>query len=176
VTEPEPCEGDEADEVAAGPTDALAACPPARPARNQPRFLGMIRVDHAALWRGYVEGDELCEIAGIGPIPVPSARRLLSDAVLYLLVTKGSAVGTTVNLKRGATVAQRVALLWGNPKCCVTGCNNPRTEIDHVEPWSETRVTKLASLQGLCGHHHDLKTRLGWRTVKENGITRMVPP
>jgi hypothetical protein len=146
------------------------------PDHKAPAFLGIIRVDHDALWRGYVQGDELCEIAGLGPIPVPSARRLLTDALLYLVVTKGSAVATTVNIKRGPTVAQRVALLWGSPACCVTGCNNPRTEIDHVVPWAHTKVTKLPDLDVLCHHHHDLKTRLGWRTVKETGLTRMVPP
>ena len=38
----------------------------------------IVRVDHAALLRGHVEGDETCEIEGIGPIPVAEAQRLVS--------------------------------------------------------------------------------------------------
>ena len=34
------------------------------------KYLGLIRVDQEALRRGGVEGDERCEIAGLGPIPV----------------------------------------------------------------------------------------------------------
>jgi hypothetical protein len=69
-----------------------------------------------------------------------------------------------------------MALLWGNPICCVTGCNNPRCEIDHVEDWAETHQTRLELLRPLCHHHHDLKTRSGYRLVEEDGIARMVPP
>ena len=42
-----------------------------------PRFLGLVRVDHEALVRGSVEGDEVCEISGLGPIPVGVARALV---------------------------------------------------------------------------------------------------
>jgi hypothetical protein len=45
----------------------------ARPARTKAtpaRYLGIIRVDHLALRRGAVESDEVCEIAGLGAIPV----------------------------------------------------------------------------------------------------------
>ena len=39
-----------------------------------PQHLALLRLDIEALWRGYVEGDELCEITGLGPIPVATAR------------------------------------------------------------------------------------------------------
>ena len=50
---------------------------------------GHVLVDHAALVRGHAEEGESCEIPGVGPIPVASARRLADDGVLKLLVTKG---------------------------------------------------------------------------------------
>ena len=40
-----------------------------------PQHLALLRLDIAALWRGYVHGDELCEITGLGPIPVATATR-----------------------------------------------------------------------------------------------------
>ena len=39
-------------------------------------------VDHAALVRGFVKGDECCFIKGIGPVPVTTIRTMLSDAFL----------------------------------------------------------------------------------------------
>jgi hypothetical protein len=45
--------------------------------RPRAQHLGIIRVDLSALRRRAVEGDEVCEIKGIGPIPVRTARELL---------------------------------------------------------------------------------------------------
>jgi hypothetical protein len=64
-----------------------------------PRFIGFIRADIEALQRGSVEGDEVCEIAGLGPIPVTIARELLGDAILKLVITKGVDVAN-VSLKK----------------------------------------------------------------------------
>src|SRR5262249_39922295 len=54
------------------------------------RHLGLIRADLSALKRGHTEDGELCEITGIGSIPVTTARELLGDAILKLVVTKGT--------------------------------------------------------------------------------------
>jgi hypothetical protein len=40
-----------------------------------------VRVDAEALRRGHLEGGEVSEIPGVGPIPVAAARRLLNDAI-----------------------------------------------------------------------------------------------
>jgi hypothetical protein len=65
-----------------------------RSRRSNPRHLALLRVDLEALRRAAVEGDELCEIAGIGPVPVSVARELLGDAVLKLVITRGSTSST----------------------------------------------------------------------------------
>ena len=57
--------------------------------KTSPRFMALIRADIEALQRGSVEGDEICEIAGLGPIPATVARDLLGDAILKLVLTKG---------------------------------------------------------------------------------------
>ena len=49
------------------------------------RNLMLVRVDLEALTRGTVEGDETCEIAGLGPIPVTSGPRdALGESILKL--------------------------------------------------------------------------------------------
>jgi hypothetical protein len=141
-------------------------------------YLGLLRLDVAALQRGHVEGDETCEIAGLGPIPVSAARRLLGDAVLKLVLTRGVDVANVTHLGRGPTVSQKIALLWGSPGCAVTGC--PRMagiEHDHRIDWALTRHTVLGELDRLCGHHHDLKSQKGWVLVTgPDAIVELVPP
>src|SRR5207245_2753832 len=38
-----------------------------------------VRADHAAMVRGHVEGEEVCEIVGVGPVPVATARAMAED-------------------------------------------------------------------------------------------------
>src|SRR3546814_13151576 len=80
----------------AGPDTDIDGAAPARAGggrRGQPapQHLALLRLDVAALWRGYVQGDELCEVAGLGPIPVEAARRLLGAAVLNPTLPHGPA-------------------------------------------------------------------------------------
>jgi hypothetical protein len=130
---------------------------------SNPRYLALLRVDAAALRRGAVEGKELCEIAGIGPVPVSVAHDLLGHAIVKLVITDGVDVANVTHLGRGPTIAQKIALMWTNPTCIVEGCNRRRIEYDHQKPWAQTRHTRLDELDPLCGFHHDLKnpTRLG---------------
>jgi hypothetical protein len=51
-----------------------------------------------------------------------------------------------------------------------------RIEFDHREGWRKTHHTRLDDGDGLCGHHHDLKTLLGWARVEGTGQRPMVPP
>src|SRR3546814_6257056 len=57
-----------------------------------------------------VEGDETCEIAGVGPVSVSAVRRLLSDAFLTLVLRKGSDIRNVTHLGRQVTAAQRTAM------------------------------------------------------------------
>ena len=149
---------------------------PRRRRNRAMRYLGLIRVDIEALQRGQVDDDELCEITGAGPIPVARARELLGDAVLKLVITNGVDVLSVTHLGRAPTVAQRTALLWQNPTCSVTGCPRTWVEWDHRIDWARTHHTRLDELDGLCKHHHGLKTGLGWALVRGKGKRPMVPP
>jgi hypothetical protein len=133
-------------------------------------------VDVAALRRGAAAGDELCEISGVGPVPVPVARGLLGDAVLKLVITRGVAVCHVTHLGRGPTAAQKAALAWTSPGCTVEGCHRSRVEYDHRDDYARTRRTRLDQLDPLCAFHHDLKTRHNWALLPGAGKRPMVGP
>jgi hypothetical protein len=141
-----------------------------------PRFLALLRVDVETLRRGRVAGDELCEIRGVGPVPVPVAAGLLGRSVLQLVITRGVDVCNVTHLGRGPTAAQKIALAWASPGCTVQGCWRTRVEHDHRQPWAQTRHTRLDELDPLCEFHHDLKTRHGWALVAGTGKRPMVAP
>ena len=94
-----------------------------RPAPRPPTATVHVRVDHAALVRGHVEPGELCEIPGVGPIPVEVARRLAVDSVLNVLVTDGVDVTTVAHSGRTIPAALRRALVERDPECVVPGCD-----------------------------------------------------
>ncbi len=157
-----------------GRTESRSGCA-VRPSTN-PRYLALLRVDAQALRRGHVRGEELCEIAGVGPVPVSVAKDLLGEAILKLVITDGVDVANVTHLGRGPTAAQRAALLWANPTCSVQGCPRRRIEYDHQKPWAQTKHTRLDELDPLCGFHHDLKTRLGYALVAGKGKRAFVAP
>lgn len=151
---------------------------PARGAVRTPEpFQAILRVDLEALTRGQVRTDEVCEIDGVGPVPVCRARELLGEAVLKVVITKGVAVRTVTHLGRGPMAAQKIALLWEQPVCQVSGCGRrSRLEFDHNVPWAEDHVTEVGNLDRLCGQHHELKSVHNWALVRGFGVRRMVPP
>jgi hypothetical protein len=135
-----------------------------------------IRVDLEALKRGEVDGDELCEIPGVGPLAVSAARQLLGDSILKLVITRGVDVVNVTHLGRGPTIAQEVALLFRQPLCTVEGCYRTRVEYDHTLDWRYSRHTRVDELATKCGFHHAQKTVHGWALVEGTGKRPMVPP
>jgi Domain of unknown function (DUF222) len=162
----------------AGAPDSAGESPTSRRSRprSNPRYLALLRLDVDALRRGAVHDQELCEIAGIGPIPVTVARDLLGDAIIKLIITRGVDVLNVTHLGRGPSAAQRAALLWRNPSCTVQGCSRTRIEFDHRDPWANTHHTRLDELDPLCKFHHDQKTHLGYALIPGTGKRPIVPP
>jgi Domain of unknown function (DUF222) len=155
------------------PTGALKTAPKRTPAK----YLGIIRLDYEALIRGAAEGEEMCEIRGLGPIPVRIACDLLGDAILKLVITKGVDVVNVTHLGRSATMGQQVALWWQSHMCTREGCTRTeRLENDHGPEWRKTKHTRLNELDPVCDPDHDLKTNHGWDFVKGKGRRPMVPP
>ncbi len=150
--------------------------PVAKSSKVNPKHLALLRIDLEALVRGKVQGDELCEITGLGPIPIRLARQLLGESIIHLVITRGNDVATTVHLGRGPNAAQKVALLWSQPFCSNSACGRTHQESDHREPYANVRETWLGNSDGLCGHDHDLKTYKGWSLVEGTGRRDFVPP
>ncbi len=81
------------------------------------RNLAILRLDLEALTRGAPVAGETCEIAGLGPISVDSARAMLGESIVKLVITKGVDVQNVTHLGRGPSIAQKIALLWQQPGC-----------------------------------------------------------
>jgi hypothetical protein len=143
----------------------------------KPNTKVLVRVDLSAVRRGTTVPGEVCEIAGFGPIPVPEALKLMNEAFLTLLVTKGKDVCTVAHLGQQFTEHQKTALEWRDPECVVRGCHNTvRLERDHREDWADTHTTRVWSADRLCHHHHHLLKTQGWHLEAGDGKRRILPP
>jgi hypothetical protein len=134
-------------------------------------------VDTSALVRGHVEPGERCEITGVGPVPVTTARALLDDASVAVMTRDGDDITAVSRPTRTIPTKMRGALETRYPTCGVPGCANDQfLEIDHVVPIEEHGATEIANLWRLCSHHHALKTYQGWKVVGVDGDRDLVPP
>jgi len=146
-------------------------------AASPPGALVHVFVDHGALVRGHTATGEVCEIAGVGPIPVATARALATDAYLRVLVTDGTDVTAVAHARRTLPARLKTAVTARDRKCQVPGCEVRRPlHIDHVVAVSDGGLTSLANLQRLCPHHHYLKTHKGYRTGGRPGARTWHPP
>ena len=136
------------------------------------------RVDYGALWRGWVEGDEVCEIDGVGPVPVSVVEKLAEDAFVAVVLTDGVDVMRVAHFGRKATAFQTTALQWRDRHCVIEGCTNARTQVDHHVDWANSKRTFLPDLGGLRAFHHKLKTYKGYRLVDSSlpGRKRLIAP
>jgi hypothetical protein len=157
------------------PTAAPGAAPSPR-VKSPAKIL--VRVDFDALLRGYPTGDETCEIAGAGPVPVSAVADLVAaGGFLAGIVTHGQQVTGVAHLGRRPTDAQDTALEWLYPTCAAEGCGNRlRLEKDHRIPWADTKITLVDLLDRLCTHHHRLKTHQQWALTAGHGTRPFVPP
>ena len=134
-----------------------------------------LHVSDDAFRRGHTERREICEIEGAGPVPVSTARRLSSDAILKALVMKGTDVTHVVSLGRTIPAALATAIRTEQPACSIEGCEIDRhLELDHNVPWAQGGETSRENVDPLCGHHHDVKTRRDLRRLGPPGRQRLV--
>jgi hypothetical protein len=139
----------------------------------------LFRIDLLGLLRDHPVGDEVCELAGYGPVAPSAIRDLLDteDPFLAAVVTKGTDVVGVAHLGRRPNAHQQSALEWLYPTCAVEGCNSLAfLEYDHREDWAKSHTTIFELLDRHCPHHHDLKTRENWALVEGSGRRAFVPP
>jgi len=118
-----------------------------------------VRVDLPALLAGHTSPGEVCEIPGVGPVPVDHARTALSHGLLEVVITDGVDVRTGVTKTRHVPEALKVAIAERDERCKVRACDRTHhLERHHTEPFAEHRRTSYEVLGMLCGAHHDLVT------------------
>ncbi|MDQ1434272.1 MAG: hypothetical protein QOF59_1088, partial [Actinomycetota bacterium] len=136
----------------------------------------VIRVDHVAFVRGDTIDGEVCEIVGVGPIPVVIAQKLADDAILKALITDGTDVRAVSHPGRTIPARLRTALEELQPECVIAACHVDRhLEIDHNVPVAEGGQTAIGNLSRVCHHHHDLKHARDLRIVGDGTSKRLVP-
>jgi len=145
---------------------------------NGPDVVMHVRVDHSAFVRERTVEGETCEVAGVGPIPVATARALASDSILYGIVTKGIDVTTIANLGRTVSAALRAALEYRDHVCRVLGCTVQHgLEIHHKNPVVDLGESSLENTVRMCHWHHYLVTHQGYRLEPSgDGDYRLVAP
>jgi hypothetical protein len=138
----------------------------------------LVVIDAAALRRGTTEGDELCEIEGIGPVSVLAATELLTEGGLRYLVKEGFDIKTVTKATRDIARSIEMALTVRDRTCARPGCGKRLgLEIDHREvDYSADGPTELDNLVRLCPDCHALKTFGGWRLEGEPGNWKWIAP
>ena len=123
-----------------------------------------VRVDFPALVRGRTEPGEVCEITGVGPVPVAVVSQMLDDAILRVVVVDGADVVSVSHPGRFVGARLRTAVEELFPECAISGCHvTAHLEIDHNLPVEAGGPTALWNLDRLCRHHHRHKHRYDLR-------------
>ncbi|CAB4945768.1 unannotated protein [freshwater metagenome] len=131
---------------------------------NRANAVMNIRVDINALKRGHTVNGEICEIAGVGPIPVATATEYLGEAFLKLLILDGVEIKTIAHMGRAIPAPLRTAVEERDRVCQVPTCDMTLgLEIDHIKPFSEGGAASFENLVRLCKRHHLQKTHDGYR-------------
>lgn len=162
----------------AGQANSPAPAGPPTRTPTGPRAQVIVRVDLDCLRNGVVGPRGICEIPGVGPVSVDTARSLMGDAWLKMVITNGVDVTTVCHLGRSIPQALRTALCERDRTCVVPGCDVATgLEIDHWGiTFAEGGVASLDNLCRLCSHHHFLKTHRGFTLSRANGTWRWDPP
>ena len=143
-----------------------------------PRPRTLIIVNAESLRRGTTEGDELCEIEGIGPVSVAAAKELLSEGGFQYLVQEGFDIKTVTRSTRVVANCIDMALIVRDRVCARPGCGNRLgLERDHRRlDYGNDGPTELDNLVRLCPSCHKLKTDGGWRLEGRPGAWKWVAP
>jgi hypothetical protein len=148
-----------------------------RPVRVPKEVIAVI--DHAALVRGHVEGEERSYIDGVGPVPVSTIVRMIAsdDPFLAAVVADGTDICAVCVAGRTVTRKQKMALMVRDRHCVVPGCDvDQGLEIDHFPPFEQSQHTRVDELRRLCAHHHDQITYWGAALTGRPGHWVWTPP
>jgi hypothetical protein len=133
---------------------------------------GCVLVGLQPLLSGTTGPGEICEIPGVGPVPVAHAREVLSHGLLQLVITDGVDVQTVVSPTRHVPTPLKIAIALRDRTCKIRGCGNDHAlERHHTPPFEQSHRTTYKELGNLCPKHHDLVTHRGFTTTDNHDGT-----
>lgn len=138
----------------------------------------IVRIDHTALLRGRTTDGEVCEIPGVGPVPVSLVWEWFDAAFIAGVHLRGTTVTDVIHLGRRFTAPQVTALQARDPVCVANGCSNTwNLQLDHDTGWAITHTTSTDDADRLCPRCHRKKTA-GWHLHPPDraGKRDLVPP
>jgi hypothetical protein len=123
-----------------------------------------LRVDLAALRRGELKNGEVCELPGVGPVPLATAVNEIGNAILKVIISDGVDVVSVTHMGRAIPAHVLSALMNRDQTCVVPGCDVARgLENDHYQiDFAHDGPSELWNLCRLCRWHHHLKTYCGY--------------
>jgi hypothetical protein len=135
-----------------------AAAPEAdRRAGDPPRREVVVHVDAAVIADDAAAGR--AHLEGGPPLHAAQVRRMLCEATVVTMLSRGAEPLAVGRARRLATRAQRRALFRRDGGCARPGCPETRVErlhAHHLRHWSAGGTTDLANLVLLCDADHGL--------------------
>jgi hypothetical protein len=150
--------------------DALVTAVTAKGAGTRPSpaqsWAACVHVGLQPLLNGKTGPGEICEIPGVGPVPVAHAREVLSHGLLQLVITDGVDVQTVVSNTRHVPPALKIAIAVRDRTCKIRGCDRDRMlERHHTHDFADSHRSTYNELGNLCPKHHDLVTHKSYTTT-----------
>jgi hypothetical protein len=139
----------------------------------------VITVPHTTFLTGRPVAGEICQIPGVGPVPVSVVHGLLDDdPIIKAVVTKGRDITALATLTRSLKDDLRLAVLAANDlQCGVPSCDNLRfLEIDHEWEYHKGGPTSYDNLRPLCSFHHRQRTTEDYELRGSPGSYQWVAP
>ena len=147
-------------------------------AAHRSRVETVVIIDAEALRRGTTQGDELCEIEGIGPVSLAAASELLGEGSLRFVIKEGFDI-KTVTRPTGASPRP------SRPPCSSATAPVVSRAVASGSGSNETMSSSTTTLGGpseldnlvrLCPGCHALKTFSGWRLEGTPGNFTWIAP
>ena len=138
----------------------------------------LVLVDAEALRRGSTRTGEVCEIDGIGPVPVEAAVELLGQGALQFVIREGTDIKTVTSSSRDLAQKTAMALIARDRVCVVPGCGKRLgLQGDHCSiDYKDGGPTTYENLARLCPSHHAMKTYAKWSLSGGPGKWKWTPP
>ena len=144
--------------------------------RRNPGVVYHVNVE--SIRRGRLEPGEVCEVPGVGVVPLAVLEDVVGDATAKLVIKDGVDVRTVCHIGRTVPAAVETALEARDPVCVVPGCDVALSlEIDHWKvPFAKGGPTVLWNLARICRFHHQLKTYEGYELRGGPGQWEWIAP